>query len=339
MIISHPLKAIITDAPPSPSGALQEKWYLKLNDPTQPRALWLEWDLMTSKNRFKKTADVKAVFFAREPLKEVKKVAFKQSLDIQAFSRGAGDTIQMGACTLGESGTRGRIHSKGQTIEWELSFQSIRASTFNLVPESLSKLGLSKHLALTPYEDLLFSGKVILNGEVFEFNSARGMLGRSLAPKNWHSWVWGHCNLFKNEKGDPADFIFEGITMRSQLGPWILPQFSAFYFRYQGKDYAFNRLRQTLYIKSKTTLNGWTFQADSDDLSFRGHMSAEHKDFAGLTLEDTNGSLLYSAYSTLSQLKILAYRRGKLETTFDASGNAAFELVSRQKNPYVPLII
>ncbi len=339
MIISHPLSAIVTDASQPLSGALQEKWYLKLNDPAQPRGLWLEWDLMTSKNGFKKTADVWAVFFEREPQREVKKTALRQSLDIQAFSRGSGDSIKMGSCALENNKSRGKIHSKGQKIEWDLSFQSIRAGTFNLVPESLSKLGLSRHLTLTPYEDLLFSGKVEVNGEVFEFKSARGMMGRSLTPKNWHSWVWGHCNLFKTEKGDPADFIFEGITMRSQFGPLVLPSFSAFYFRYQGKDYVFNRLRQALYMKSKSTLNDWVFQADSEDLSFRGQMSAEHKDFAGLTLEDTNGSLLYRAYSTLSQLKILVYRRGKLEATLNADGNSAFEVVSRQKNPYIPLMI
>ncbi len=339
MIISHPLKAIVADASAAQTGATQEKWYLKLNDPSQPRGLRLEWDLFTSRNGFKRTADVWAVLFERQPQQEVKKTALKQSLNIQAFSRGHGDSIQMGACTLRHEGTQGAIYSKGQVLSWDLAFQSIRTSSFNLVPESLSKLGLSKHLALTPYEDLLFSGQVTLNGETFEFKSARGMLGRSLTPKNWHSWVWGHCNLFKDEAGKPADFIFEGMTTRSQLGPVVFPQLSAFYFRYQGKDYSFNRLRQALYMKSKTNLNDWHFQADVGELSFRGHMKAEHKDFAGLTLEDTNGSLLYSATSTLSELKILVYRNGKLEATFNSTGNSAFEIVSRQKNPYVPLIL
>ncbi len=339
MIISRPLNTIAAETTSPLTGALQEKWFLKFNDPTQPRAVWLEWDLLTSKNGFKRTADVWAAFFQREPHQEVKKIALKQSLDIRAFSRGKEDQIQMGACTLGSNSTHGKIHSKGQTIEWKLSFKPVRTSSFNLVPQALSKYGLSKHLAVTPYEDLVFTGVVTVNGESFEFKSARGMLGRSLAPKNWHSWVWGHCNLFKNEKNELADFIFEGITTRSQIGPWVLPKFSTFYFRYQGKDYLFNHIRQAFYIKSKASLNEWEFQADIADLSFRGLMKAELKDFAGLTLEDTNGSLLYSAKSKLSDLKILVYRKGKLEASFNSNGNSAFEVVSRQKNPYVPLMI
>jgi hypothetical protein len=119
----------------------------------------------------------------------------------------------------------------------------------------------------------------------------------------------------------------------------ITPHLSSFLFRYQGANYCFNQLRDTFHIKSKNTLNEWDFQADRDDLSFRGHANAEHKDFVGLTYEDTNGSLLYCANSKLSNLRILVYRRGKLESTFTAQGTAAFEIVSRDKNPYVPLLL
>ncbi|MGZ3689317.1 MAG: hypothetical protein ACXVBW_13515, partial [Bdellovibrionota bacterium] len=92
-------------------------------------------------------------------------------------------------------------------------------------------------------------------------------------------------------------------------------------------------------VRSKNTLTDWKFQADRGELSFRGYAKAEHKDFAGLTYEDTNGSLLYCGNSKLSDMRVLVYRRGKLEATFDAPGTAAFEVVSRHKNPYVPIII
>jgi hypothetical protein len=339
MIISHPLKAILAETSLPFPEALQEKWYLKLNDPKTQRALWLEWDLLTSKNGFKRSAEIRAIFFERGQNREVKKTALKQTLDISAFSRGQTDSIKMGECVLENGKTHGKIHSKAQTIVWNLSFRPLQEGTFNLIPELLSKLGLTKRLAITPYEDLLFSGSIQVNQETFTFSSARGMLGRSLSPKNWHSWVWGHCNTFTNDQNQPSDFVFEGMTSRSQVGPLQLPKLSTFYFRYQGKDYAFNRMRQIFYTKSKNTLNEWKFQADHDDLSFRGHLKAELKDFAGLTFEDTNGSLLYSANSKLSELKILVYRRGKLEASFNSKGSSAFEIVSRQKNPYVPLVI
>ena len=56
--------------------------------------------------------------------------------------------------------------------------------------------------------------------------------------------------------------------------------------------------------------------------------------------EDTNGSLLYCANSKLLEVsRIHIYRRGKLsESTFYGHGTAAFEVVTREKNPYVPIL-
>jgi hypothetical protein len=165
------------------------------------------------------------------------------------------------------------------------------------------------------------------------------MQGHLYGPKSGHAWVWGHCNTFLNEAGKSAPFLFEGISAQTQMGPMVTPRLSSFYFHYRGENYYFNTLKDLLFLKSKNTLNQWNFKADRGDLSFTGYAKAEHKDFAGLTFEDTDGSLLYCANSKLSDMKILVYRRGKLEATFTATGTASFEVVSRSKNPYVPLLL
>jgi hypothetical protein len=192
---------------------------------------------------------------------------------------------------------------------------------------------------ITDCEELLVSGTTTVNGEVVEWKDASGMQGHLEGPKSAHSWVWGHCNLFTDEQGRPSDFAFEGLSAKAFLGPLTSPKLSCFYFHYRNQDYYFNTLKDAFFIKSKNTLNEWMFQVDREDLSFRGRAHAEHKDFAGLTFEDTDGSLLYCAHSQLSDLHIFVYRRGKLEASFQAKGAAAFEVVSRNKNPYVPLLV
>ena len=42
--------------------------------------------------------------------------------------------------------------------------------------------------------------------------------------------------------------------------------------------------------------------------------------------------------SKLSDMEVQVYRHGKRENTFYSNGTTAFEVVSRNKNPYVPLI-
>lgn len=319
--------------------AFQEVWYLKLNDPSQSRALWIRFAALSSGNGFKKTAEVSAIYFQRLPSREIKKTALKQSFDLSALNITDQPSLQIGQAELTESGTRGRIQSKAQELKWDFSFSSALPSSFQLVPELLSRTGISKSSISTVCEDLLFTGTTEINGEVSQWNSAPGMQGHLRGSKSGHSWVWGHCNTFVNEQGKLAPVIFEGLSARSQIGPFVTPRVSTFFFYYQGKSYSFNTLRDAFSIKSKNGINEWEFQADRDEISFRGHIRAEHKDFVGMTMEDTNGSLIYSSNSKLSDMKLLVYRNGNLEATFHAHGTAAIEVNSREKNPYITYMI
>lgn len=331
------------------SGAFQEVWYLKLNDPASQRALWLRMTLLISANGFRQVAETWAVYFQRGANREVSKLALKQTHDLKAFQaspQGFGDGgIRIGDCEFSGGRIRGRIQSKGRSMSWDLSLASAQEAHFNLVPEALRRSGLVRNTAVTAAEDLVVNGTTEITDErgateSIAWANAAGMQAHLSGPKSPHSWVWGHCNLFVGESGRPVPFVFEGLSARARLiGPLPSPRLSTFYFLYEGKPYAFNSLWESLRVKSAHSLTEWSFQADRGDLSFRGKSKAEHKDFAGLTYEDTNGSLLYCANSKLSDLQIHVYRRGKLENSFYSNGMAAFEVVSRQKNPYVPLLV
>ena len=166
------------------------------------------------------------------------------------------------------------------------------------------------------------------------------MQGHQCGKNSGHSWAWGHCNSFVHENGESAAFVFEGLTARARLAGTIpTPKLSSFYFHYQGHEHRFNSLWDAVHTRSQHSLNDWKFRVERGELSFRGSMTSEYRDFAGLTWEDTDGSLLYCANSKLSDMTVLVYRRGKLEATFKSRGTTSFEIVSRQRNPYVPILI
>jgi hypothetical protein len=319
----------------------QEVWSLKLNDPAHHRALWLQFVVLVSRNGFRRIAESWGVFFHREgPGAEVQKIALKQTYDLEThFERGAEGQLKLGDCKLTDRSTQGKIQSKGQVLEWDFQFFPEREASFDLLPELLERVSWKKNRASTLCEALLFEGKTVIQGQTLEWKQAPGTLTYFSGPRRGHSWTWGHCNTFRDESGNPAPFVFEGLTLRNQWGPWASPAFSSFYFFYQNQDYRFNTIRDWVHIQSKHALNHWEFQADRGPLVFKGLLESEHKEFAGLTYEDTNGSFLYCAASRLSRLKILVYRKGKLVSTYLADGSAAFERVSREKNPYVPLLL
>jgi hypothetical protein len=324
-----------------PPAAFQEVWYLKLNDPTHNRALWLRLTLLVSANGFRRVAETWGIFFQRSSnSREVTKVALKQTHDLSTFKCSPDGTLQAENFELSPTHTRGQIASKGRTIAWDLKITPGHDARFNLVPETLHRSKIVRNTAFTVGEDLRFTGTSTVDNDTTEWKDAAGMQAHLSGPKNGHSWVWGHCNLFVDGQGKPVPFLFEGLSAKARLaGSLSTPRLSTFYFHYEGQPYEFNTLWDAVRVKSRSSLTDWHFQADRGDLSFRGEATAELKDFAGLTYEDTNGSLLYCANSKLSNMQIHVYRRGKLESTFYAHGTAAFEVVTREKNPYVPILV
>ncbi len=331
---------------PARQAGFQEVWYLKVNDPSTQRALWLRFTLLSSSNGFRRVSEVWALSFSRNPeTREVTKVALKQTFELSSFSALQGKTesesgVRINTCELTSNRTCGSVTSKGRTIEWDLTLQPTREGSFNLVPEGLSRSGIIRNQILTVGEDLRFSGTTKVDGQTHSWEQAPGMQGHQCGRNSGHSWAWGHCNAFVQENGRPASFVFEGLTARARIAGAIpTPKLSSFYFNYQGHDHRFNSLWDAVHTRSQHTLNEWKFRAERGELSFRGTVVSEYRDFAGLTFEDTDGSLLYSANSKLSDMTVIVYRRGKLDATFKSRGTTAFEIVSRQRNPYVPLLV
>jgi len=335
--------------PNRPKGKeqFQEVWFLKLNDRLGQNALWLRFTILVTKNGFQKMAETWAIFFHRENNKEISKTAAKQSFNIQSFEplsgregRAGSAGIRVENCQLTPNMTRGQVTSKGKSIQWDLAIHTVQNHPVSLLPDTVRKLGLVNNEAWTISEEMLFTGKVTVNGVNYEFANAPGIQGHWSGVRSAHSWVWGQSNSFQNEQGDPVPFIFEGLTSRPRLrGNLAGPRLSSFYFFYRGQHYLFNSLWDAFHLKSQSSITEWKFQADRGELSFRGVARADHKDFAGITFEDTDSSVLYCANSKLSNMSIHVYRRGKLEATFLSNGTAAFEVVSREKNPYVQALI
>ncbi|MFZ9596727.1 MAG: hypothetical protein ACO3A2_11720 [Bdellovibrionia bacterium] len=326
---------------------LHEMWYLKLNDPSTQRAFWLRFTLLHPRNGFKRLCEVAAVYFEKTSQREIKKVALKQTYGLDAFQIRAaskasphlGQGVKMADNELTAQSTTGQIVSKGNSIHWDLSFTPESKTQFSLIPKFLSRSRLVKTSMKTLCEELIFTGITEINGERIHWKEAPGILGYRSGSIAGHSWTWGQCNAFVDEAGKPTPFVFEGLTAQTRIGPFRTPSVSSFYFRYRQKDYHFNTLKDLIHIQSKANLNQWEFVTDRGELVFRGYIQSEYKDFAGLTDEDTQGSLLYFSNSKLSNMKVLVYRKGKLESTFTAEGTVAFEVVSRTRNPYVPLLI
>lgn len=327
---------------PERRTGFQEVWYLKLNDPSTRSALWLRFVVVSSANGFRRAVETWAVFFQKRESGEVHKVALKAAKDLAEFKDQAHleQGLTFGDDRLTPTNTQGSIVSRGNRIDWNLDLRQAASSQFNLIPRSLKRLGIVRNTVETLAEDLRVSGWFEMNGARFEIKDAPAMLGHLAGGRLPLAWAWGHCNHFQTPGGEPAPLIFEGLEARGRGALGLkLPKLAVFYIRYLDQDYYFNSFWDSLRSRSKSSLSDWTFRVERGELAFEGRLHSEHRDFAGLRFEDTEGSFLYCANSKLAYMELLVFRRGKLEATFKAPGVAAFEIVERTPSPYVQMLI
>lgn len=320
----------------------QQSWYFTLNDSARRSSLWLTFSVLRTTNRFRQIAEVTAIHFQQQnDLAETNKVAVRQTFDIEALSTSEKEGIQMGECSLGEGFTKGSIQSKGRTLAWNLTFSPRTQMEYPLISPIYGKLGILKNTAVTTHADLLCEGTIQIGSESYTVHAAPAMRGVQSGPRHPHSWIWGHCNDFKTPSGAAAPFLFEGMSGRAWvMGGWLLaPKVSTLHFVYEGRAYRFDSHKDALRIRSHINATEWRFRAERDDVSFRGVAKAPYKAFAGMTLEDTDGSLLYLSTSGVADSEIHVYRREKLEATFHSNSTTTLEVASRNKSPYIPILV
>ena len=300
--------------------------------------MFLRFSTLASSNGFRKLSDLTGIIFQRNAQKELKSQAIKQVLAKELYSVQNSHSVTLADCTLGPDQSQGSITSRGQILKWDLQFKSVDAqlAPFEAVPKLLHRPPFSKNHCLTWKQDLMARGTISTHEETFEISEAVAAIGQWNGKRHLQSWISGRCSSFVNEQGEELPFLFEGLTARSRLFGGIPgPKFSTFYFFYRGKNYSFNQTWDSLRSKSKSDLETWNFRVDHGNLSFRGKTSSKTKDYAGLVLEDTDGSLIYCASSALSDIEIHIYRNGKLESALYGKGTAQIESASRELNPYV----
>jgi len=324
----------ITNKPAWPQANLslgfQEVWYLKLVEPKGQRALWLRFTLLNNPRLSKQEACIWAIFFKRSS-NHVEKFALKETLSSDHFktnNRG----FRMGDHSFSDQQTSGKIKQGKQEIEWSLAMCPRKNLNFDFVPSSLARLRLVKNYAVTVQSDLHFNGWVKVNGESFQWQNAPGMQGHLFGQKNGYAWAWAHGNCFVDSRGAPVDFVFEGLTAQARLANrYPSPYISSFFIVYQGRPFYFNRIRDSIFCHSRFDYQGWEIKLRSGDLEFHLHIQSQPHEFAGLTYEDTDGSLIYCSNSKLSSMKVQIFRQQKLEVEYTAPHTVAYEVASRTK--------
>lgn len=329
-----------TDLDLSGASPFQEVWHLLVTDPGAKRSCWLRFTILLSANRFRRVGEISAVLFSHG--QDARQVALKQGFDIGSFT-GTAEAIRLGTGELTEAGSKGVLRSKGRVLEWDFRLSAPNPdqprSTYRLIPGAIARLGFGKTQLTTVRQAIPCEGTLRLDGETLNLSGALATQRHVFGSALGQAWFWAQGDHFTDTEGKPVDFGYELLTYSPRVAGRLTGlRLSATALRYQGQTYWLNSYVNPLRLRSTPTPTEWAFRADRGELSFHGAISAEHRDFAGLTFEDTDGSLVYCSSTLVARSTVRIFRRGKLEATLESGSRTALEFADRVRSPYVSLL-
>lgn len=323
---------------------MYESWFLKANDPSGQRALWLRFTLLSPNGQPDHAlAETWAIVFDRG---RGRHHAAKQAHALAAARiADDGSRIEIADAVLEPGHTAGTILSGEGPIRWDLSFTT-RSFLHRPFPAEAMYAGpLPKHKLVTPYPDERFDGWITVGDERLDVRDWAGMQGHNWGTEHTYLYAWCHCNVL----GSP-DTWFEGMSGRVKIGPLVMPWLGLATLTLGGRRIHFDGPRAVL--RGRIDLGrqprkqgngappgwGWTFAFDGPTGRIEGRAAGDRSDFVGLTYANPDGAETHCLNSKTAHLELTLHERGAEPIRLESEA-AALEVGTRQTDHGIRVVL
>jgi hypothetical protein len=305
-----------------------ESYFLKANDPSSPRAIWLKTTIFVS--RGVRLAEAWAVAF--DGVKG--HVAVKTSIPFgrARFAQGELD-VEVDGVTMRPGDTRGAIASGDRRVAWDLTLRSDGLPLVHYPRAWMYDAPFPSSKLVSPYPDLRATGSVVVNGETWDVDRWPGLFGHNWGRRHANVYAWGHCNQWREDgpnghdgAGAPVDdLVFEGVSGRVQVGPVLTPLATLLCVRWRGVRFELNSPLAWFTNHAAIGERRWTFGGEDRIVRIEGELSAATDDFVGLFYENPSGPPTHCLNSKLAQARLRVEVKGRPALAVRSSA-AALEL-------------
>lgn len=272
-----------------------EAWYYLIDLPDQDAALWCRHTLVRPQQR-PAYAELWGLWFSHQAPPQVFREAYPldsvRNSDKFFF-------VQTGKSWLRSQGALGYLSQNGQSLHWDIDFESGPEPCFPALPRPLPGGRFC-----TPMPHLLCSGKIRLNGQTYRLDQEPGMLGHIWGNSHPQSWVWVHCNTFLED----AETHLEGISSSLNLGPFKLPS-QTFVLCYRGKHFEWGPLTPKWQFQNSQQMGQCHFRAESGEWRFEALFEVASAQWAQTTRNDLDGRTQIGHCSKRGNAQLTVYRK------------------------------
>jgi hypothetical protein len=308
-----------------------ESWFVKANDPSQDRAIWLKWTILApARAPHVAICETWGIAFSRGG----PNVAVKSSFPFSRAKLARTDLdVDVDGTRLDPSGARGAIASGGRRIAFDLAFE-VRGGPFFFLPRPwMYQRRFPTSKGSSPIPDARVSGAMTVGGVEWTLDRWPGMVGHNWGRRHAFRYAWAHCNSWDED----TDLVVEGITASTAVGPFDLWPVTAATARLGGTTYAMNGLSSLLRNRGDMTHRRWSIEARGSGATLHGEVWADLADMVGLHYENPDGKMTYCSNTKLAGATFELRAPGG-ERAVVHSRAAALEIGSRERNHGVRMV-
>lgn len=320
-----------------------ESYFLRANDPTRPRALWLKVTILAPLEG----APIAEVWFVWFDGEAGTTFGHRDTVPLSAAAFGeigGGIGITAGTCTLrlGATGkASGSMERAGQHASWSLSWtsqESALSDRLSIFPWKLLRTGpFPKSKLLTPFPSLRFGGEVQIGKERVSLDGWTGMQGHNWGKEHAFEYAWGQC-LFPAADGEPEAMV-EGFTGRVRALGRTTPRMSALVVRRGARTYRFDRLLDYWTQQATLASRAWTVRLASDDGIASLTMDAGQMPLACLGYRNPDGHLSYCLNTKLARTWLHVQPRSGPAFSRESRHGGALEFLRHEPDAAITEVI
>jgi hypothetical protein len=301
-----------------------ESFYLRAFDPASPRGVWIRYTVHKRPGSRPKGS----LWFTFFDGGSDGPVAAKVTLE----DAGAGPDhyIHVGPSRFEPARAAGSANG----YEWDLRFDSPEDTFAHLPSDWMYRAPIPRTKLLTPYPGARFDGWVAVGEQRIEVSGWPGMVGHNWGAEHAERWIWMHGGGFAGHEGRAW---LDGALGRIKLGPVTTPWIANATLSLDGERHRLGgpqRARSTEVRESPTRCE---FTLPGSDLTVRGSVGADRKDFVGWVYADPDGGEHNTVNCSIAHMTLTVERDGQPPLELQTNHGAAYELGMREKDHGMPI--
>jgi hypothetical protein len=315
-----------------PKSGHYESFYIKATRPDGGLGVWIRHTVHKRPGEPMTASIWFTVFDAEAEGPRATKVTVPES----ELSVPAGGYIQVDGATFSPDRAVGEISTEAFDASWDLTYVD-RDEPFRHLPYGfLYGAPLPKTKFLSPYPDARYSGAVRVGDREIELDGWPGMVGHNWGAEHAERWVWIQGSGLDGNLGEGGAW-FDMAVGRIKVGRWTTPWVGNGMLHLDGERHrlgGFDRIRSTTVTERPTSCD---FGLAGKDISVRGRVSAEARNFVAWVYADPVGPEHNTLNCSISDLELTVEQKGRPERKLGVARAAAYEFGTRDTDHGIPV--